>query len=183
MGIIHTTALKILWTSRTQLRAMNEAIQVNSVSVQVMLGDITKTLPPEANLALDAPITTEELKHVIQKGKPNKAPGCDGISHDFYRATWDRNKDDMLTVINQMYVDGMITEAQKRGMLVCIPKTQHPQSPEDYRPLTLLNADYKLLASSPLDCDRGSPIFCTLVNIVVSVTPRYMRNSPKLEMP
>jgi hypothetical protein len=87
----------------------------------------------------------EELKHARQKGKTNTAPGCDNISHDFYKVTWEMNKEDTLTIINQMYVDGMITETQKRGMLVCTPKTPNPRRPEEYRPLTLLNADCKLL--------------------------------------
>jgi hypothetical protein len=30
-------------------------------------------------------------------------------------------------------------------MIICIPKKPHPLQPEDYRPLTLLYADYKLL--------------------------------------
>jgi hypothetical protein len=33
-----------------------------------------------------------------------------------------------------------------RGVIVCIPKTPHPLTPNEYRTLTLLNTDYKLLA-------------------------------------
>ena len=51
----------------------------------------------------------------------------------------------MLEVMNIMYASGAVTHKQKRGTLVCIPKKPVPGSPEDYRPLTLLNADYKLL--------------------------------------
>jgi len=48
--------------------------------------------------------------------------------------------------MNNMYIDGEITNNQKHGILVCIPKTTHPTRIEEYRPLTLLNTDYKLLA-------------------------------------
>jgi len=34
---------------------------------------------------------------------------------------------------------------KKHGILVCIPKNSDPEGIEDYRPLTLLNSDYKLL--------------------------------------
>jgi hypothetical protein len=51
----------------------------------------------------------------------------------------------MLQVLNAMYIGGQITETQKTEILVCIPKTPHPNSPADYCPLTLLIADYKIL--------------------------------------
>jgi len=41
-----------------------------------------------------------------------------------------------------MYVEGNITDKQKHGMIVWTPKKPKPIHPEDYRPLTLLNADY-----------------------------------------
>ena len=44
-----------------------------------------------------------------------------------------------------MYIDGIITDQQKHGILLCIPKNSDPERIEDYRPLTLLNSDYKLL--------------------------------------
>jgi hypothetical protein len=52
----------------------------------------------------------------------------------------------MLAVFNQMYLDGQITEQQKHGIVVCIPKTDIPTTPTDYLPITLLNKDYKILA-------------------------------------
>jgi hypothetical protein len=47
--------------------------------------------------------------------------------------------------MNDMYREGQITDRQKYGIIVCIPKQARPMRPEDYRPLTLLNTDYKLL--------------------------------------
>ena len=51
----------------------------------------------------------------------------------------------MLDVINLIYLDGSVTETQKWGTILCQSKRTDPGGPEDYRPLTLLNADYKLL--------------------------------------
>jgi hypothetical protein len=47
--------------------------------------------------------------------------------------------------MNDMYREGQITDRQKYGIIVCIPKQARPMRPEDYRPLTLLNTDNKLL--------------------------------------
>jgi hypothetical protein len=51
----------------------------------------------------------------------------------------------MLQVLNQMQSNGTIMEQQNHVILVCLPKTPTPSRPKDYRPLTLLNADFKLM--------------------------------------
>jgi hypothetical protein len=45
-----------------------------------------------------------------------------------------------------MVVPGNLTEAKKRGVVVSISETTRPSQPSDYRPITLLNTDYKILA-------------------------------------
>ena len=51
----------------------------------------------------------------------------------------------MLDVMNHMRKRGSETDAQKSGKLLCLPEKADPGGPDDYRPLTLLNADHKLL--------------------------------------
>jgi hypothetical protein len=56
----------------------------------------------------------------------------------------------------------MLTDKQTHGLLVSIPKKPKPSRPEDYRPLTLLNADMKLMTriiANPL-----SPWLTTLLS-------------------
>ena len=45
-----------------------------------------------------------------------------------------------------MYTEGKTMPQQKQGILVCIPKKPTPTRPEEYRALTLLNSDLKLMA-------------------------------------
>jgi len=51
----------------------------------------------------------------------------------------------MLAELNHMYLDFQITECQKHGIVVCIPKTDIPTTPVDYIPITFLNKYYKIL--------------------------------------
>jgi len=37
------------------------------------------------------------------------------------------------------------SQQQKGGGIVCLPKVQGNQKPEDYRPITFLNSEYKIL--------------------------------------
>jgi hypothetical protein len=48
----------------------------------------------------------------------------------------------MCEVLNQMFLQGMVT----LGETVCIPKQAEARQMEDFRPITLLNTDYKLFA-------------------------------------
>jgi len=48
--------------------------------------------------------------------------------------------------MNSMYSKEPLMAHQVRGLMVCIPKKPNPTRITDYRPLTLLNSDYKILA-------------------------------------
>jgi hypothetical protein len=114
-------------------------------SMTSLLLDEIKILPESANTALEKPITLDELDKAIRQAKPSKAPGRDGICKEFYKAMWGTVKRDLLDILNEMYKEGHITDQQKYDIIICIPKQTSLTQTEDYRPLTLLNTDYKLL--------------------------------------
>ena len=60
-------------------------IPTDNDSLRRLLSNGHNTLSPDAAEAIDAPITMDEMKRAVQKGKPNKAPGGDGISQDFFK--------------------------------------------------------------------------------------------------
>jgi hypothetical protein len=96
--------------------------------------------------ALDRPLDLEELRSVLQKGGGNKAPGRDGICRTFFTDTWADLKEDRLELFSDMFERGRLLAQQKNGVIACIPKTMSPTWPRDYRPITLLNTDYKIFA-------------------------------------
>jgi hypothetical protein len=92
---------------------------------------------------LAAPITDGELYLAVRQAAPNKSPGWDGITLEYYKMYRDVNMDVMLIFHNQMFQETKIT-AVKKVLLVCLPKKKPPMEPESYKPITLLNADYEL---------------------------------------
>jgi hypothetical protein len=64
----------------------------------------------------------------------------------------------MLEIFTQMLVEQKLTEFQKRGVIVCIPKSDKAVAPNDYRPITLLNSDYKILARIVEGRIRPAPV-------------------------
>jgi len=140
-------------TSKTIMKAFTnhfqralQPIDVQAESMKESLHLITQIINPELNDALMAPIVLEELKTAISQGKPNKAPGVDGIGLEFYRMGLDTVQTELLQIMNIMYSEQPLRAHRARGLIVCIPKRPNHTRISDYRPLTLLNSDYKILA-------------------------------------
>jgi hypothetical protein len=79
-GVTQTTTCNInrSFTAFTLTKYDNIPTDVENISR--LIGNTHHTLPTEANNAIDAPITMNELRSAVTKGNPNKAPGSDGIS-------------------------------------------------------------------------------------------------------
>jgi hypothetical protein len=119
-------------------------------------------LPDGWRDTLEAPFTAEELRAAVFKGESKKSPGIDGIGLEFFKAAWEEVVGDMRLLFNQMFGDRHLSRQQKQGVIVCVPKKERPRTPEDYRPITLLNTDYKILAR--LIAARLSPILADLLH-------------------
>ena len=78
--------------------------------------------------------------------KLNKAPGLDGLSVEFYRKFWNNLKKLVTKVFNFNYERGHLSNSQKIGAISLIFKKNDPLSLDNYRPITLLNTDTKILA-------------------------------------
>jgi len=130
---------------------LDQTVNAGNLRTAQTWGDIT-----------DMSIAAEELQTAVHRGTGNKASGHDGIGMDFFRKNCNIIKDDMLIMFNQMYSTGNIREQQKHGIVVCIPKTTSPKTPADYRPITFLNTDYKILGR--LVSSRQQPILAELLH-------------------
>jgi hypothetical protein len=93
--------------------------------------------------------------------------------------------------MNQMFLDVIILPSQKHGIIVCVPKSRRPVYPDDYRPLTLMNTDLKLLShilanrlhpwltSTPANTGiQGNNILGAVAAICEAVAQAEMTNTP-----
>ena len=79
-------------------------------------------IPASVNTEVDKTITMEELLVAVKEGKQHKSPGHDGICNEFFKRMWDVVKRDMLEVINHTCMEGSVSDAQKHGSIICLPK-------------------------------------------------------------
>jgi hypothetical protein len=119
-------------------------IDVKSDDIRVCKDQIPTPQETTNNDSLQQPVTVEELRMAVLKGGKHKATRSDGISSEIFKQHFDIIQDDLLGVVNDMFLNLKVTNAKKIGTIVCIPKHSNPMTPDDFRPITLLNTDYKI---------------------------------------
>ncbi|KAJ6651484.1 hypothetical protein lerEdw1_020919, partial [Lerista edwardsae] len=94
-----------------------------------------------------ARVTAEEVKEAIRKGRPAAAPGADGLPYGFYRLFEEHLAEPLAEVYNAVLMGKKAPgEGFLRGMLRLLPKEGDVTLVSNWRPLTLMNVDYRLLA-------------------------------------
>ena len=102
----------------------------------------------------------------------NKSPGTNGIPADFYNVFWNGIKLFFLASINTSFEKGLLSISQPRGLITLIPKKDQPKCYiKNWRPITLLNCDYKIAAKS-----IASRIKRTLPSIINSDQTGFLKN-------
>ena len=108
-------------------------------------GELEETL----SASLDSRITMLEFENVVKNFKNNKSPGWDGLTAEFYKTFWEDIRSTLFLAFQESVERGTLTPSQRIGILTLLPK---PKSPielnflKNWRPITLLNVDYKMFA-------------------------------------
>ena len=91
-------------------------------------------------------ISNKECLEILKELKQNKSPENDGFSSQFYRTFWPDIGDLVKDALNEAYRLGELASSQKQAVITLIAKDgKDPFSLKNYRPISLLNVDYKIL--------------------------------------
>jgi len=88
--------------------------------------------------------TKDELFSALKGLQTRKSPGSDGLPTKFYLAFWDELGNFLVLVLNEGYRLGVLTDSQCEGLLRLLYKKDDKRLPKNWRPISLLNTDYKL---------------------------------------
>ena len=115
----------------------------NSLTDNVHFNKITE----EDKDILDQNFNEKEILDSIKSMKNSKSPGSDGLTSEFYKFFWTDIKTLLLESIQYAFQKGELSIEQKRGILTLIPKKDKDRLYlKNWRPITLLNTDYKIIA-------------------------------------
>lgn len=94
-------------------------------------------------------LTLEELSLALQAMPNGKTCGCDGLSTEFYKFFWPKLKQVYFNAIQHAVQCGSFFRSTKRGIITLIPKkNRDPLSLKNWRPLTMLNVDFKIYSKA-----------------------------------
>ena len=98
----------------------------------------------------------EEIKGYLQKTKKGNAPGPDGIQMEAFQLMDDNNLEVLRGVINSWIERGEWPEDLNEANVQSIYKKGDPKAQENYRPISLLNSIYKIIAGiTKIRIDKG----------------------------
>jgi len=100
----------------------------------------------EGNMHLMREASEEELKEVLLSFQKDKSPGPDGWSIEFFLELFEILGVDLLKVVEDTRTSGRIPASFNSTFLALIPKSDSPQTLNDFRPISLCNCIYKIVS-------------------------------------
>lgn len=106
-----------------------------------------KKLDVEDKHILEEELTIIEIETALKQMKNGKSPGIDGLTSEFLKHFWADIKKLLYKAFLQCIKEGCLSPTMKTGLITLLPKPQKDLLMLDnWRPITLLCSDYKLLA-------------------------------------
>lgn len=106
------------------------------------------------NLTME--VSKEELEATLKWFKKDKSPEPDGWTIEFYISFFDILGDDLLKIVDDCRKKGKLPSVIKSTFIALISKSDLPSSFNDFRPISLCNCLYKIIAK--IIANRMKPI-------------------------
>ncbi|KAL6183177.1 hypothetical protein ACLB2K_044588 [Fragaria x ananassa] len=116
----------------------------------------------DMNRDLLAPFSMDEVKDAAFQLGALKAPGPDGFPGLFYRKYWSIVNDIVIASSVDFLNSRVRVQCINQTHIVLIPKISNPEKTTHFRPISLCNNSYKILAK--LLANRLKPLLPTLIS-------------------
>ena len=129
-----------------QLYTADDHVENNQAAREDCFRYVKITVTTEHISELLKPVTVEEVKEAMNQLPPGKAPGIDSIPAEFYQELWDDIGEDIFNFVSESIDQACINEDLNVSKIALLPKTEDRSRIRNFRPISLLNTLYKLLA-------------------------------------
>ena len=93
-------------------------------------------------------LTQKDFECALHNLANGKSPGSDGFPVEFYKHFWDLLGPDLYHVAHLAYAKGKLPFSQRQATIKCLPKEGDLSNLKNWRPISLLKADYKIIAKA-----------------------------------
>ena len=105
------------------------------------------SISEELNQSCCQDLSIMDIQYGVAQLKKNKSPGCDGLTSEFYKTFFEEIAPFLLETFKEAIKKGELPASLKQGVITLIPKPHKDLlSIDNWRPITLLNNDYKIIA-------------------------------------
>lgn len=96
---------------------------------------------------LERMFTLEEIRKEFFDLPPDKAPGPDGYTGEFFRHCWGIVGNEVVVAVMSFFFSGKMEPHWNSTITAMVPKTLNADSAAEFRPISCLNAIYKVVAN------------------------------------
>ena len=114
--------------------------------IEECLEAVQQKVSIEMQQTLTSEYTTDEIKAALFQMGPTKAPGPDGMNALFYQKFWHIIGDNVVAAVLEFLNSSYMPPALNHTFIVLIPKIKNPVKVSDFRPISLCNVIYKIIA-------------------------------------
>ena len=129
-----------------KLYTKDEEVENNSFARADCLQFTQPTVTDEHNAALMQPLTMEEVSEAMKQLPEGKSPGVDSIPAEFYHELWEYIDVDIFNFVSESITQCFLTEELNISKIALLPKSEDRIRIQNYRPISLLNTLYKIVA-------------------------------------
>ena len=126
------------------------------------LYNVPSLVSTEDNSDLMKTSSEREIVDVIWSMESDKAPGPDGFSIHFFKVYWPIIKTELLWMVSAFQMKAKLGGCTNSTFLALIPKDVNPSSFDRFRPISLCNSSYKIIAK--LLGNRFKPLLGKLIS-------------------
>ena len=119
---------------------------INDVDIDDYLSDDVPNVNENDKILCDSFPTIDECKEAVLNMKSNKSPGLDGIPPEFYKCFWSSLDRYFYDALKEIFINKEMSFSQRLSVITLIHKKDSNSLLKNYRPLSLTNTDYKIIA-------------------------------------